>query len=62
MPFASGLPLTERERQACDAKKRDQLVQGLIRRKSTPSGQHYSRKPTAADKRLTHRILGEADE
>ena len=62
MPFASGLPLTERERAACAAKKRNQLTKGLIRRKSAPFGKGYFRKPTPADRRLTQRILGEADE
>jgi hypothetical protein len=61
--FKSGLrPFTEAEREACTANRRASLARGLIRRKSTPSGQHYSRAPTPADKALAQRILGEPDE
>ena len=61
MKFKSGLvPFTEAEREACSAKRRASVKRGVIRRNATPSGQHYDRKPTEADKARDLRILGES--
>ena len=56
----SGLPLTEGEKAVERERARKRIEQRLTRLKACPSGQDYSRKPTAAEKALWARRIGES--
>ena len=66
MKFASGTPLTEKERARCDARKRVSIdrafARAQLRRAATPSGARYDRPATPASRRLEARILGELED
>ena len=66
MKFASGTPMTDRERARCAHIKRSRIYAGLerakLKRAATPSGANYDQPATLASKRLQARILGELED
>jgi hypothetical protein len=62
MTYASGLPMTDRERDACERQRKRVVAKGVNRRKACPDKRRYNRPGTPADKRLRDRILGERDD
>ena len=66
MKFASGQPLTDRERARCSGDPRKRIEAALkrakLRRAATPSGARYDRPATPASRRLEARILGELED
>lgn len=62
MKYASGLPLTDEERDHCAASRAKTVEKGLQRRRGIRRKNQYNQSGTPESRRLTLRILGEQDD
>jgi len=62
MRYASGLPLSEAERQRCAARQAQTVAIKAARRKACRSGHHYDQPGTPESAARDQRIMGEFDD
>ena len=62
MSFASGLPLTRSEIEACRMRRKQTRTVEAARRKACPNLEHYNKPIDEGRRRRDLRIMGELDE